>query len=71
MAPIAQILMGGRGNDAARIAARQAQMQRVADDRQLASENAAEATASPSRAIPRGRRLFVSQDATGMQTTLG
>jgi len=64
-------LFGGGGNkSAAQDAERVRQENRVAQDRQLAAQQAADEKTRVSRRQPRGRRLFEDGAAT-LPTTLG
>ena len=63
---------GGEQEDARKAAERQRELQKIANDRQLAQLNADEQRNSVSRKAPRGRRLLVSNaDTGGLATTLG
>ena len=71
MGDVAKGLFGG-GDKAATRAAEQAKaLQAVANDRQLAALNADDTRTNASRRAPRGRRLLLSNESSGLSTTLG
>ena len=69
MAQVAKLIFGG--GEAGDAAARQRQLQKVANERQLQQLNQDERRPAASRRNPRGRRLFVSDARGGLADTLG
>lgn len=73
MSGVAKMIFGGGDDGAAKKAAAESkQSQQIANDRQLAQLNESENRVGASRAAPRGRRLFESDQGTGgLASTLG
>jgi len=58
MSQVVKGLFGGSDNGAKREAEKSRELQRVANDRQLAEANRSNQAVAASRCAPRGRRLF-------------
>lgn len=72
MGQVAKMIFGGGNDDAKRAAENQRQLQKVANDRQLAQLNESDRSTGASRRAPRGRRLLLSDSSKGgLATTLG
>lgn len=64
-------LGGGASKQAAQDAEKSRKLQQISNDRQLAQTAQEEQRLSPSRKIPRGRRLFVTDMTPASKSTLG
>lgn len=67
---VGQLFGGGQNKAAAREAAQSRELQRIANDRQLADAGRGDAESTISRRRPRGRRLFEDAEAA-LPSTLG
>uniref|UniRef100_UPI003BAC6459 hypothetical protein n=1 Tax=Stappia sp. TaxID=1870903 RepID=UPI003BAC6459 len=71
MGGVVKAIFGGGDNGAAEAAERARQERQIANDRQLAASNRADAKSGGSRRAPRGRRLFEDEALGELPKSLG